>query len=671
VNYDVPIIDPASFHGREGILNAICDDPQLIYLVLGGHGAGKTSTLNRIGSRLLTCTDRRKRFLPIKHEFLDNIPPTMADFLWQLLLPVEVIAESLEPEMPWEKRDIGMDWAKEVLSGRGQPPLKFDWEQFKIRLQASIQKLELKGFTGVIHLLDECEALLKRDWFRDQLVNRLISMKESCSFAETVGIVFTGYRELRDFQQHAGSKFFELANMEWLEPLSREEVIKVLEERLPSDRIAQVGSEIYEFAGGHPFLTQRLITRLVKSQNLSVTSAIKTCVKIPHVLDKWWNGGRRNTTGFTLAERETYGALMRGKELTLEEAANITGLSQDNCLTAIFSLLGSCVVQKSGLETYAMGARLLSDFVGRSGWTPQAASVMRRTATEPAPPPVPIEGRSVAPDNAASMVIRSPASPSSPAPTAQTCVAPAVEAQPPSRDRIEKRNRIVMTVHGIRTRGAWQKKFSTALDEYPLEDGQNFICKALDNAALSLWSLILPSLRSREVNRFLEEYTRVREQYRELPSVVAHSFGMYIVAKAMQKYPEVCFDRIIFCGSILPTDFPWSQLDERRFARMLHDYGLLDIWVKLVEWIVSDMGKSGTRGFEDKAGGRIVERAHPLFRHSDYFYKANFSNNWIPFLLGGEPRNTMSRVSRWNWKPVAFWSTLSLLVLAALRLWLI
>jgi len=37
------------------------------------------------------------------------------------------------------------------------------------------------------------------------------------------------------------------------------------------------------------------------------------------------------------------------------------------------------------------------------------------------------------------------------------------------------------------------------------------------------------------------------------PSVIAHSFGSYVVGESMLKYRELKFDKIILCGSILPA----------------------------------------------------------------------------------------------------------------------
>jgi hypothetical protein len=98
------------------------------------------------------------------------------------------------------------------------------------------------------------------------------------------------------------------------------------------------------------------------------------------------------------------------------------------------------------------------------------------------------------------------------------------------------------------------------------------------------------------------------------------------------------FDRVILCGAIVRRDYPWSQLiDHGLVRRVLNEFGRLDLWARVVEWLASDAGQSGLRGFNDTPDGRVVQREHPEFGHSDYFYSKNFRERWIPFLRGEDP----------------------------------
>ena len=60
----------------------------------------------------------------------------------------------------------------------------------------------------------------------------------------------------------------------------------------------------------------------------------------------------------------------------------------------------------------------------------------------------------------------------------------------------------------------------------------------------------------------------------------------------------------------------------------------MDFWAGIVAWIVNDAGPSGSEGFSDLADGKVIQSKHPEFRHSDYFFRGNYENSWLPFLCG-------------------------------------
>ncbi len=179
--------------------------------------------------------------------------------------------------------------------------------------------------------------------------------------------------------------------------------------------------------------------------------------------------------------------------------------------------------------------------------------------------------------------------------------------------------------------------------------GVEFIHAALDYGWFGLFQFLNPWTRDAQVKWFLDEYTRVCIQHGdERPSVVAHSLGTYIVAAAMDKY-ELRFDRIIFSGSIVYRDFPWSNFTQQ-FGSVLNDYGRRDFWAWVARCFVRDSGPSGVKGFADNANGFVIQREHPEFRHSDYHFRRNYRKVWIPFLRGEIPPDVTSADRRpINW----------------------
>jgi serine/threonine-protein kinase len=139
------------------------------------------------------------------------------------------------------------------------------------------------------------------------------------------------------------------------------------------------------------------------------------------------------------------------------------------------------------------------------------------------------------------------------------------------------------------------------------------------------------------VKWFREVYThetqdkRVRLSERDKPSIVAHSFGTYILGNAMLKYDWLRFDKVILCGSILPMDFPWDKLIERgQVQAVRNEYGVQDVWVKLVSWFVAGTGPSGHKGFS-VAHDRLLQEEFD-YEHSEYFDSGHMQAKWLPFL---------------------------------------
>jgi pimeloyl-ACP methyl ester carboxylesterase len=187
-------------------------------------------------------------------------------------------------------------------------------------------------------------------------------------------------------------------------------------------------------------------------------------------------------------------------------------------------------------------------------------------------------------------------------------------------------HRVVISVHGLNTRGVWQK------DLVPLLALDGFVPYALDYGYFVLGFLV-GSARDRKVEWLRNEYNRVTAEARcRRPSIIAHSFGTYIAAKLLWKYPEITFDKVIFCGSIVHPCFDWPSVLQRGQVNVVrNDYGRLDPWPSLSSKIVRDSGRSGSSGF-CKVHENLISREFPQHRHSDYFHRRHFTDYWLPTL---------------------------------------
>jgi len=192
---------------------------------------------------------------------------------------------------------------------------------------------------------------------------------------------------------------------------------------------------------------------------------------------------------------------------------------------------------------------------------------------------------------------------------------------------------VIFALHGIRTHAAWHRTLYEVLGNYAWQ----VRTERWTFGKFSIFKFLSPWARSAKVKWFRKVYSdetqdrRVQLSKRQRPSAVAHSFGTYILGNAMLKYDSLRFDKIILCGSILPRDFPWDQLIERgqvNFVR--NEYGVNDIWVRLVGWFVPDTGPSGHSGFACQHDR--LEQENFLFEHSEYFDSGHMEAKWLPFL---------------------------------------
>jgi serine/threonine-protein kinase len=223
---------------------------------------------------------------------------------------------------------------------------------------------------------------------------------------------------------------------------------------------------------------------------------------------------------------------------------------------------------------------------------------------------------------------------------------------------------VVISLHGIRTSGVWQKQLSSALSS------EGFVYAPLDYGFFRAIQLVLPFMREQKMKWFMEQCSTATKGYHDPPSIIAHSFGTYLVARSLEKYAELKFRHVILCGSIVQVAYPWTRIaDSFQVTRVLNDYGGKDFWAKTAVYFVNDAGPSGAKGFQDCAGGRVINRHRPEFRHSDFFYQSNYERTWIPFLLGTDPAPLIAaerRKANWKFRLVAVVATLAAIALLVL-----
>ncbi len=185
-------------------------------------------------------------------------------------------------------------------------------------------------------------------------------------------------------------------------------------------------------------------------------------------------------------------------------------------------------------------------------------------------------------------------------------------------------------LHGIRASayGDWVPKLRDAIGA--VDPGAEVVSP--DYGFFSASDFALPWIRNRKTHSFLRWYaemyaSRDPEQFR----FAGHSNGTYLMANAMLRVPAMRFRRVYLAGSVLPREFAWRDLAERRqighyeggggeTARrwvdgLVHnDRARVDVPVGfLCSWLrglgMSDIGTGGLDGFVEAPGNLIREHA--------------------------------------------------------------
>lgn len=195
--------------------------------------------------------------------------------------------------------------------------------------------------------------------------------------------------------------------------------------------------------------------------------------------------------------------------------------------------------------------------------------------------------------------------------------------------------RIVITVHGVMTRGKWQKDLTPYLARY------NLIPYLLDYGFFGAWLFLLPWTREPKVRWLQQEIDGIIEKENcGRVSVIAHSFGTYLTTEILRREPgQRRFDRIVLTGSIVSEEFDWADhFSNKRVFAVRNEIAKSD-WVVLLADLTSHWFgwllrlKAGRSGIGDgfKKSSERLHQANAITDHSGTHIAPNFIR-WARFV---------------------------------------
>jgi hypothetical protein len=190
---------------------------------------------------------------------------------------------------------------------------------------------------------------------------------------------------------------------------------------------------------------------------------------------------------------------------------------------------------------------------------------------------------------------------------------------------------LVILVHGIRTRAAWYIEVRDLL----LAEG--FEVGLTNYGRFDLFRFLFPfpfvkAWAAADVERDIRAamlHHKVTES-----SVIAHSFGTYVIGWILRRRFDIRFRHIIFCGSVVKFRFPFEQLSGR-FKSVLNEVGTRDIWPVMAVSATWGYGSAGAFGFNRTP---VYDRYHKGVSHSAFLNAPFCKSWWVPVLRGDKPR---------------------------------
>lgn len=160
---------------------------------------------------------------------------------------------------------------------------------------------------------------------------------------------------------------------------------------------------------------------------------------------------------------------------------------------------------------------------------------------------------------------------------------------------------LVFLVHGIRDFAGWHETL-----EYEIQQvNPHARIISVRYGYFTALQFLLPLQRRKNVRIFIDRYIQEISRNPQLPiHVAAHSYGTYLVGRAMERQPGIKVNRVYFAGSVLPRNFDWNQLFPARLEAVRNDcadadwaVGVLCKYLRFLPWNWKDIGTAGIDGF--------------------------------------------------------------------------
>lgn len=200
------------------------------------------------------------------------------------------------------------------------------------------------------------------------------------------------------------------------------------------------------------------------------------------------------------------------------------------------------------------------------------------------------------------------------------------------------KDQVLITVHGIRTFGAWQTELAKEVKKY----SRTFDFVEVKYEYLDLLYFYFPKSREKRAKEIGVRLAAIIQQHQgKRISVVAHSFGSVILSRAFEMLPDDCrVSTVIICGSPLSESDSIDHIVEMT-DQTINECGTRDTVLLFSKLFVPGLGYAGRTGFYRENTPSFVNRffkgGHSLYFKKDRSGESFSSKFWTSSLAGQNP----------------------------------
>lgn len=192
------------------------------------------------------------------------------------------------------------------------------------------------------------------------------------------------------------------------------------------------------------------------------------------------------------------------------------------------------------------------------------------------------------------------------------------------------RDKALITIHGIRSHGEWNAEIAH------IASSCGWIVAPFNYGYVEAPTITKESERQKIVDQFRDHINDIFDRYNCRISIIAHSFGTYVIAKYLLGFdhPPVSIDTLILTGSILNESLDVDRFKGRAFKiinEVAPNDGVVAYAPMIGLWKDPLLGNSGQVGFRSTSD-ILEQRTSDVFTHNNVIRRDVVSKRWMPWL---------------------------------------